>query len=191
MGHLALHDESTYDEAYWAKYQHMADTDMGRALTQARIDLVARHYDGPLLDVGIGSGQFIVGRLSSRGRNTYGYDVNPLAIEWLKERALYLNLYKESVRALSFWDALEHIPDPGAAVARAGEWVFVSLPIFDGPEDCLASKHFRPGEHLWYWTHGGFVRWMERQGFECVEHNVIESDLGRDGIGSYAFRRLE
>ena len=187
MGHVPLHDESTYDGRYFVQYVRMAETPMGRALTRARVDMVARHYAGPLLDVGIGAGQFVL----ERGGPTFGYDVNPHAIEWLRERALYQDLYAESFRALSFWDALEHIPDPGAAVVRAGEWVFVSLPIFDGPEHCLSSRHYKPGEHLWYWTDNGIRRWFERQGFECVEHNRIETDLGRDGIGSYAFRRVE
>ena len=185
MGHVALHDESTYDDAYFEKYARMADTPIGLQLTRARVQMVERHYTGPLLDVGIGAGQFVLGRNES----TFGYDVNPHAVEWLQERGLYQDLYAESFRALSFWDSLEHIPDPGAAVERAGEWVFVSLPIFDGPDHCLSSRHYRPGEHLWYWTHNGFIRWMWRQGFELIEHNTIETDLGREGIGSYVFRR--
>lgn len=187
MGHVALHDEETYDDGYFQKYTRMAQTEMGRKLTQARIDMVARHYSGAVLDVGIGSGQFVI----ERGEPTYGYDVNPYAIEWLQERGLYQDLYTESLRALTFWDSLEHIPDPAAAVARAGEWVFVSLPIFDGPEHCLASKHYRPGEHIWYFEGRGIKSWFSRQGFECVEHNTNETDLGREGIGSYAFRRSE
>lgn len=187
MGHLPAHDESLYDAEYFQNYQRMADTSMGQALTRARVDMVARHYSGPLLDVGIGAGQFVLERTDP----TYGYDVNPHAVRWLQERGLYQDMYRETFRALSFWDALEHIPDPGAAVARAGEWVFVSLPVFDGPEHCLQSRHFKPGEHLWYWTHAGIQQWFARQGFECVECNTMETGLGRDGINSYAFRRVD
>lgn len=186
MGYVPLHDEGTYDDAYFEKYVRMADTDMGRKLTSSRIDLVARHHTGPVLDVGIGAGQFV----TARKEPTFGFDVNPQAIEWLKDRRLFADPYREAFRALTFWDSLEHIPDPAAAIARAGEWVFVSLPIFEGPEHCLQSRHLRPGEHIWYFTHGGLENWMAHQGFELVEHNTIESDLGRDGIGSYAFRRV-
>lgn len=187
MGHVALHDEGTYDADYWEKYRRMADSPMGVALTAARIQMVARHYSGALLDVGIGAGQFVV----EREGPTFGYDVNPHAISWLRSVGLYQDLYEGRYRALSFWDALEHIPDAVAAVAQSDEWVFVSLPIFTGPEHCLSSRHYRPGEHIWYWTHDGLVCWMARQGFDLVEHNTIETDLGRDGIGSYAFRRAE
>lgn len=187
MGRLALHDATTYDAAYWANYRKLADTSMGCALTEARVQMVHRHYSGSVLDVGIGSGQFLM----ARKEPTFGFDVNPHAVAWLKEYGLYADLYGQSFRALTFWDALEHIPDPGAAVAQAGEWVFVSLPIFDGPEHCLQSRHYKPGEHLWYFEDRGIRWWFERQGFECIESNTIETDLGRDGIGSYAFRRVE
>lgn len=186
VGHLAQYDADIYDGDYIDHYQSLAATEMGYELTQARIDMVARHYDGPLLDVGVGSGQF----LEQRNDPTFGYDINPQAIQWLTERQLFADLYTESFRAVSFWDALEHIPDPGAAVDRAGEWVFVSLPIFDGPEHCLKSRHYKPGEHLWYWTDAGIRTWFEHNGFECIESNEVETDLGRDGIGSYAFRRI-
>lgn len=43
------------DENYFANYQKLANTEMGRVLTLSRIELVARHYDGPILDVGIGA----------------------------------------------------------------------------------------------------------------------------------------
>lgn len=153
-------------------------------MTLARIQLVARHYTGPLLDVGIGAGQFLEAR-----PNTLGYDVNPHGIEWLKSRGRWTDLYAQRYRALSFWDALEHIDRPNRAVAKAEEWVFVSVPIFTGAEHLLRSRHYKPSEHIWYWSHDGLVRWFNGQGFDCIEHNTMETALGREGIGSYAFRR--
>ena len=38
-------------------------------------------------------------------------------------------------------------------------------------------------------TDEGIRRWFAEQGFECVEHNNIECELGRKGVGTYAFRR--
>ncbi|WP_249278403.1 methyltransferase domain-containing protein [Bordetella genomosp. 7] len=185
MGYYPVKPEDMpYDAEYFAKYRENADTGIGRALTQARMDLVARHYTGFLLDVGIGCGQFVEAR-----PQTFGYDVNPAGVAWLRDRGWYQDLYAGTCAALSFWDSLEHIQDPGAAVRQAREWVFVSLPIFDGADHCLRSKHFRKNEHIWYWTHDGIIRWMAAQGFECVESNTVETEIGREGIGSYAFRR--
>lgn len=175
-----------YDQDYYSNYQRLADTPMGRELTQARIRLVARHHSGPVLDVGIGAGQFVEAR-----PYTQGYDVNPHGIDWLKQRDRWADLYAERYRALSFWDALEHIDRPDVAVARAEEWVFLSVPIFENAEHVLRSKHYKPQEHIWYWTHEGLIRWFSEQGFDLAEHNTFETELGREGIGSYAFRRRE
>lgn len=173
-----------YDEDYFHKYRQMADTPMGHALTQARVELVARHYQGPVLDVGIGAGQFVAAR-----DNTLGYDVNPAGIRWLQEHHQWADLYDGEYPALSCWDSLEHIDQPELTVARATQWVFVSIPIFAGGDAILASHHYRPNEHIFYFTHDGLLRWFTEQGFTCVESNTIESDLGRVGIGSYAFKR--
>lgn len=175
-----------YDAEYFSRYQAMADTSMGRQLTAVRIQLVARHYIGPLLDVGIGAGQFVEAR-----PNTRGFDVNPAGIEWLNQRGLWADLYGDRYPALSFWDSLEHIDRPDIAVAKAERFVFVSVPIFESGDHVLRSKHFRKTEHIWYWTHDGLIKWFAQQGFKLLEHNTCESTLGREGIGSYAFRRME
>lgn len=185
MGFYPVPDTGVvYDEAYFKRYQEMDRTKMGRDLTLARQQMVARHYDGPMIDVGVGGGMFV----GCRPR-TFGYDVNPHAVAWLQENGWFLDPYAVQAPALSFWDSLEHIYNPAAILAQAVEWVFVSLPIFEGSEHVLRSRHFRPDEHVWYFTHKGFIDWMAEQGFSLVEHNVRETELGRDGIGSYAFRR--
>lgn len=186
MGRYPVPKTRPYNEEYFSRYQELADTDLGRELTAARIRLVARHYSGPVLDVGIGAGQFVTTR-----PETKGFDVNPAGIEWLKERGAWANLYRDRYPALTFWDSLEHIDRPDVAVARAEKWVFVSVPIFTGAEHVIHSRHFRRDEHIWYWTHDGLVNWFAEQGFELMESNGIETQLGREGIGSYAFARVE
>lgn len=184
MGRYPVPESRPYDADYFRRYQAMAETPMGRQLTAARIQLVARHYTGPLLDVGIGGGQFVETR-----PNTCGYDVNPSGMDWLVQRGLWADLYSECHPALSFWDSLEHIDRPDISVAKAEQFVFVSVPIFESGDHVLRSKHFRPDEHIFYWTHEGFVKWFAEQGFEMLEWNTLESELGRDGISSYAFKR--
>lgn len=90
---------------------------------------------------------------------------------------------------MTFWDSLEHIPEPEVVLKGIGEWAFVSMPIYKDAKDCLASKHYKPGEHLHYFTLEGFITWMDRQGFEVMEINHAESELGREGITSFAFHR--
>lgn len=174
-----------YDESYFARYQQLANTETGRALTQARIQLVARHYTGLVLDVGIGAGQFVDAR-----PDTLGFDVNPAGVDWLSTRGAYAGLYANTWRALTMWDVLEHIDEPERAVQQATDFIFVSIPIFNDAEDILQSHHFRKDEHIWYFTDEGLRRWFAEQGFACVEQNTIECDLGRKGIGTYAFKRF-
>jgi hypothetical protein len=173
-----------YDGAYFEKYRAYAQTEMGRALTAARIAMVARHYEGPLLDVGVGGGQFVESR-----PQTCGYDVNLAGVDWLEERGLYRDLYGENYEAATFWDSLEHIPDAEAALRQVVRWAFVSAPIFTTAEALLHSKHFRKDEHFWYWTRDGLRKWMRAQGFVMREANMMECELGREGIGSFAFER--
>ena len=170
----------SYAGSYFENYRQLDASEMGTALTQARIDMVRGHYDGTVVDVGIGGGRFV------EEIDGFGFDVNPEAVEWLRSAGRYSDPVGP---ALTFWDALEHIPEPELAVEAASEWVFVSMPIYRDGADVLESKHYKPGEHLWYWTKDGLIRWFHRLGFFCVEVNSAESELGREGILSFAFRR--
>ncbi|MBH9442730.1 methyltransferase domain-containing protein [Pseudomonas aeruginosa] len=172
-----------YSGPYFEKYQALDATPMGAALTAARVDMVQRHFDGEVLDVGIGGGRFVI---ESGGK---GFDVNEEAVQWLKSRNAYADPYK-GVAAITCWDSLEHVPDPEALVRSVGEWVFVSMPVYKDQADCLKSKHFKPGEHLHYWSVRGLIGWFAKMNFGCVEINERESDLGREGITSFTFRRF-
>nr|WP_230964181.1 methyltransferase domain-containing protein [Pseudomonas aeruginosa] len=108
----------------------------------------------------------------------------------MRAQERYYDPYQHHAEAVTCWDSLEHIPEPEKLLDHVGEWLFVSMPIYKDQTDCLASKHYKPGEHCWYWSLPGLVAWCERQGFELVEMNEAESDLGREGITSFAFRRF-
>lgn len=181
--------ESTqpYDSEYFDHYRNLEGGEIARKLNEARVGLVARHYgDGPLLDVGIGSGEFI----RSRGANTFGTDVNPVALSWLDERAL-LRTDLTEFEAFTFWDVLEHFEEPEVPMRsmRPGSYLFTSLPIFDDLDRIRQSKHYKPGEHLYYWTEQGFVDWMALHRWRLLERNDDETRAGREGILSFAFRR--
>jgi len=185
IGHYPVPtDNRPYGEIYFDRYVRMSSSIMGEELTKERISFVERHYTGFLLDVGIGSGQFVESR-----NDTFGYDVNPSSIKWLREKQLWMDLYDRNVPAISFWDSLEHIDRPDIAVSKSSNWVFLSIPIFESGDAILHSKHFRKDEHIWYFTDYGIINWFHEQGFECREHNYNEIYIGREGIGSYAFQR--
>lgn len=178
--------EQPYDEGYFEKYREYANTELGRELTAARVSLVNAYTDGEVVDVGIGCGQFV----ETRGGQTWGYDINPAGVQWLTDRGLWRNPRERKAEALTFWDVLEHIPDPGPILANAGNWVFVSLPIFTGIDHVLRSKHFRKDEHCWYWTRDGLIQWMMERGFTNRYRSEMESELGREDIETFVFERV-
>lgn len=174
-----------YDDAYYGKCAGYEGQEIAEKINRCRIEMVARHYQGELLDIGIGSGAFIKAR-----PHTYGFDVNPVAIEWLKRNDLW-SASVGSFEAVTFWDVLEHVPDPGQYLGtlRVGSHVFASIPVFDDLQLIRESKHYRPGEHLYYFRRQGFIDWMKARGFNLLEWNDHESRAGRDSINSFAFKR--
>ncbi|MFL9499195.1 methyltransferase domain-containing protein [Rhodopseudomonas palustris] len=182
--------DGVYNRAYFERYRELESSQIACRLNYERCALVARHYSGPVVDVGVGAGTFIKTRELLEAPTTYGFDVNPAAVEWLKARKLYMPVRElEGVRAVTFWDSLEHIPDFHAIVNRVTEWVFVALPIFTDASHVLASKHYRRDEHVWYFTADGLTAHFDMLGFEVREANANESAIGREGIMSFAFRR--
>ena len=173
-----------YDDNYFNNYKGLSETEMGTRLIQLRISFVSKYFSGKVVDVGIGCGHFV-----SMRDNTLGYDVNPAGIRWLKEKSLYFDIYEKKCDTLTFWDSLEHIKEPELAIRQASKWVFVSMPIYEDISHLLRSKHFKKSEHFWYFTHGGLVYWFSENGFDLVDFTDEETQLGREGITSYAFKR--
>lgn len=174
-----------YSGEYFAHYQKLDETPMGAALTKARLELVEKYTKASLgVDIGIGGGRYVK---ESWGD---GYDVSSEAVNWLKNTGAYTDPYLGTVSHVTCWDSLEHIPEPEKLLAQVRDWFFVSLPTFESAEEAMASKHFKPAEHLWYFSIPGLIRWAEEQGFQVMEVNHAESELGREGITSFAFKRV-
>jgi hypothetical protein len=154
----------------------------------ARCEFVEQHYRGQLIDVGIGSGAFLDCR-QARQEKTWGYDINPAALKWLETRMLLIDPYLVPFQAMTMWDVLEHMEDFGLLLANCREWLFLSLPIFRDAEHVLRSKHFKPAEHCWHFTRDGLLFAMKSCGFTMVSESNVETELGREDIGTFAFRR--
>ena len=175
--------ECPYDKNYFNKYVEMSKTKIGIELTKARVDLVNKYTDKEVIDIGIGCGNFVEAR-----KNTYGFDINPFGVQWLNDNEKFKNPYNGSEN-LTFWDSLEHIHNPKDLLTNCNQYIFVSLPIFINSEHLMKSKHRRYDEHCWYFTEEGFKLFMAMNDFEYVESNWMESQLGRESIGTYVFKR--
>lgn len=171
---------------YFDHYGAFAGSDIGKAIHDARVTFV-NDYVGqecPVLDVGIGCGEFIRAR-----PNTFGIDVNPVAQDWLHQNGLYGRI--DHFKAFTFWDVIEHVEAPNVYFKKMpkGSFLFTSLPIFGDLSGVRKSKHYKPGEHLYYWTEQGFIEWMEMYRFRLLAAEDFETAAGRDGIRSFAFVR--
>lgn len=180
--------ETPYDGAYWDKYRAMDRTHIGDKLTAARLALV-RYYAGNIeparmVDVGVGGGRFV------EDMGCKGFDVNPEAVNWLARHDRLADPYHAKFDVACFWDSLEHIHDPSPLLANIKRFAFVSCPIFDGAAHARRSKHYRPTEHVWYFTKRGLQTFMGELGFELVVSNTMEQSAGREDIGTFVFRRV-
>lgn len=177
-----------YGESYFEHYVKIENSDIANKLNKGRTEITEK-YCQTLLDIGIGSGEFI--RASKL--KVYGFDINPVGIQWLKEKELYLDPYASppQVDGFTFWDSLEHIPEPHKILALVpqGKYIFVSMPIFVDLLWVRKSKHYKPNEHYYYFTGSGMVKWLTDSGFEIVEVSDLETRAGREDILTFVFKK--
>ncbi|UTS52169.1 hypothetical protein [Synechococcus phage BUCT-ZZ01] len=189
IGYLpaATEDNILYDKDYYESYKIKAATNMGRALTVTRSFYTYQCTDGNhnICDIGVGSGDFV------REYDCFGYDINPFAVKDLQKEGKFIDPYfDESIDYLTFWDSLEHINDPSEILSRPTCGVILSMPIYKSFEDTINSKHFKPNEHIWYFTDAGLKTFMRAHGYEHRTFTNIETLLGRESINSYYFEKI-
>lgn len=179
-----------YDDAYLDKIESY-DPVIARRVNDGRCALVARHLrdGGSILDIGAGDGAFIRAA-RAWGFDAKGYDVIQSARDRLGQAGLYDDepaLYD----AVTMFDVLEHLEDPSLTLRRIprGALLFLTLPIFGDLDRIRESRHYRPNEHLLYFSRSGLLSWIAHYGFKLLEESDHETRAGRDSIGAFAFRR--
>ncbi len=147
-----------------------------------RLALIERFRDpGTLLDLGCGPGTFsTVAR--SRGWRTVGLDVNPQSVARCHEIGLEAICDVFPSAALSgrrfdvvvMNDFLEHLPDPGGALAAAGDLLadggilFITTPDVGSLMARMTGArwlHLKPNEHLNYFDRRTIDFLLTRTGF--------------------------
>ena len=180
-----------YGADYFSKVQAYEGTPTAKAANAGRVAMLERQIapGASVLDWGAGTGAFVKAAAAS-GFAAKGWDVNPVARIKLTELGV-VDGDPYRFDAVTMWDTIEHMEQPGEVFKsiKKGGHFFASLPIFDDLKKIRESKHYRPGEHLHYWTDAGFVDWMALWGFRLLERSGHEVDVGRESIGAYAFRR--
>jgi SAM-dependent methyltransferase len=138
---------------YDATYAHRYDARPHREMSALRWDFVRRWVPlrpgGRILDIGYGNGSFLK-HARRHGMEVYGLDVHgedfgvptvaydtPLAFD-----------------LVCFFDSLEHLPRFASLFALRAAHVIVSLPAVPAflLETPLRWRHYKPGEHLHYFS---------------------------------------
>lgn len=175
-------------ENYFDHYAPMEGNEVARNIHLGRVEMVNWRVgkSANVLDTGIGCGEFIKAR-----PNTFGQDVNPKGVQWLRDNGK-LREDMEAFRAFTFWDVLEHVENPDHYFRRMPDCshLFATIPVFDDLSEIRKSKHYKPGEHLYYWTKAGFIQWMERYRFHLLERSDFEVKAGRESVRSFAFQKM-
>lgn len=184
-----------YGKEYWEKYKGYEGSEISDRINSARVKLTEKYLlDKPfkkgILDIGIGSGAFIERSVIP----TFGYDINPYAVEWLKDRRLFIDPFDYCLNGfvgITLFDVFEHMIDPDLLLSRigSGTYLFISIPIFDNLLKIHQSKHYRPNEHFWYFTAEGLCKWMKNWSFNILEISDAETRAGRDSILSFVFQK--
>jgi 2-polyprenyl-3-methyl-5-hydroxy-6-metoxy-1,4-benzoquinol methylase len=183
---MSASNDSVYNASYFQDYIKKQSTRMGQLLISSRVEYTTRSTlnSKSVCDIGIGAGGFV---------HTYGckgFDVNPIAVEYLKTTDNYGNPYEQEFDYITLWDVLEHIECPKELFDKVKIGVVMSTPIYSSMDNILTSKHFKPNEHLWYFTDSGLKYFMKQFGFECITQHNEETLIGRESIGSYFFKRV-
>jgi len=188
-----------YDTKYYNKLEkYKENEEMFHAINEFRMELVQdkiHMYD--VLDIGCGNCSFIeyYNDYTYETKSiAYGYDIMPKSVEKLDILGRFITPYDKipgSISGFTFWDSLEHIPEPQKLLERLpyNTYTFISMPIFSNVKNLEISKHYRPNEHYWYFTEKGLKKWMAKQDFNCLDVLPDEAKLGREDIKTFVFKK--
>jgi hypothetical protein len=188
--------EVVYDNGYSDKLDNYRENViMHRVINTLRCEIVHRYgrQDKRVLDIGCGNMDFMNMYHAEYNPQIFGYDVIPKTVDNLKYVNAWIDIKDDSIAHIdvfTMWDVFEHIKIHDEILEKIPKYSYLimSLPIFQDLNKIEESNHYRPGEHLWYFTHEGIKRYMENKGFMLIEHNNHETVAGRKQIKTYVFR---
>lgn len=170
-----------YDAKYVSTYDTEAYRRQSDILQALRLGFViAAHGKTPqkLLDWGYGNGAFMK-FASQQIRNVYGYDVTGIQVEGC---TVFDNqmITRDDYDVITFWDALEHIPDLDfLSTLWRTKTIVISLPychLFALGQKWFDEKykHRKPDEHLHHFTPTSLANLMEKYGWVKVASSTHE-----------------
>lgn len=152
--------------SYDADYAHQYDHRPVQEMSELRWDFIQSHLKLPrgsrILDVGYGNGAFLK-HARSVGMDIYGIDLHT---EDFGVPVVHLGT-EIHFDIVCFFDSLEHFPNLRPILNLRTENVIVSIPntpswLMSKPH---AWRHYKPGEHLHYFSRRSLDNFMSAWGF--------------------------
>lgn len=186
-----------YDAKYASTYDKPEYTQQSEILQALRLGFATAAHGRPiktLLDYGYGNGAFM--KFAKQCvPNVYGYDLTGVGVD-----GCYIMPEIVNADVITFWDALEHIPDLSFVKQLPFETVVVSLPCChfhtEGREWFDSNyKHRKPDEHLHHFNRLSLANLMAHYGWKAVacsgHEDIVRKSLhGLQNILSMAFKRI-
>ena len=166
-----------YDIEYYEKmlreYSKTAEQ-----ISKIRWDWIAELNPKTVLDYGSGVGWFRAWR--PKGIKVHSFDIMSVA-----QTGIDFQMYDLTC----FWDVFEHIPDFTEIehILAVSRNVAVSMPLVSEEIDILKWKHFKPKEHLHYFSEKTLVGLFGKYGFELFKKGTPECPPRVD-IQSFVFK---
>lgn len=171
-----------YDTNYISCYDNESYKSKSDLLQMERLTFVSAVHGRPirsLIDYGYGLGDFM--RFARKKvKMVYGFDLTRMHVEGCE---VVNKLFP--VDAITFHDALEHVPDISFIKDLPCETVSVSLPNCEyhlKGKDWFASwYHRKPGEHLHFFDEASLIKFMDSMGWEHKSTSILEDYVRERG----------
>ena len=169
-----IHYDITYYDNLLRAYSATA-----RQISDIRWEFISSLRPKTVLDYGCGVGWFRA--FKPDGVEVDTFDIGPFTQTGIR---------REAYDVVCFYDVLEHIPDWDTIrpVIEKATYVAGTVPILVNGQVLSSWKHYKPGEHFYYWSEEGFEEAMNEVGLEKIEHGWPECPPRKD-ILSFKYRR--
>jgi SAM-dependent methyltransferase len=182
-GWPTIREPIEYGDEYEIKYLHYPEKEISEIRTKIVNLLNPEDKYSKILDYGCGSGAFVRAARDA-GYQAYGYDVNNFTAG-IRPTDGYV---PEIVTA---WDSFEHLTEEQQnkffEKYRFAKIIILSLPDFETPDKDISLKdwrHYRPGEHLHYYTYTALKILFGRKGYEVVYFSHAEDQIRKAPWGN-------
>jgi len=176
--------QALYDEKYFHSDCVETESHSARSVGErmALLERLGRH--GSVLDVGCGTGGFLA-EAQRRGWRTKGLEISSWAAETARREGLDVTTGSVldvdcppgSFDVVSFWDTLEHLPDPAGALRRVRGWLrpdgvvivrVVNCGSFDARAFGAAWRAWGLPYHLFHFCPRSLRTGLEKAGYEVI-----------------------